>query len=44
MIFIVIMDFINKDGNNLIRIIFKGSEKNYKVLNFRIQNLLKVSF
>ena len=38
------INYEDNDGNNLIRIIFKDSEKNYKVLKFRIQNLLKVSF
>ena len=38
------INYEDNDGNNLIRIIFKDSEKNYKVLNFRIYNLLKVSF
>ena len=38
------INYEDNDGNNLIRIIFKDSEKNYKVLNFRKYNLLKVSF
>ena len=30
------INYEDNDDNNLIRINFKDSEKNYKVLNFRI--------
>ena len=30
------INYEDNDGINLIRIIFKDSEKNYKVLNFRV--------